>query len=148
MSNGKDLVKTKMGRPQIAIDWVQFDKLCGLQCTLREIAAWFNCCEDTIENRVKEERGITFSDYFKEKRERGKVALRRLQWNSAHKGSITMQIFLGKNYLNQSDQGIIEPKDKDNKEIPTVIVHIGAPKKIEVIEGEDVKIEAIEDDEE
>lgn len=132
--NGKDLVK--MGRPRIEIDWGQFDKLCGLQCTLREIAAWFQCCVDTIENRVKEERGITFSDYFKEKRERGKVSLRRMQWESAENGSITMQIFLGKNYLNQSDQGIIEPKDKDNREIPVVVVRIGAPKKIEAIEND------------
>lgn len=146
--NGKELVVTKTaGRPKIIIDWVDFNKLCGLQCTLKEIAAWFGCSEDTIERRVEEEKLMNFAEYFGQKREKGIISLRRLQWISAENGSITMQIFLGKNYLSQSDQGIIKPKDKDNREIPTVIVHIDAPKKIEVIEGEDVKVEAVEDGE-
>ena len=93
-----------MGRPRIPIDWEQFDKLCQLQCTLNEIAGWFKCSIDTIENRVKEEFGRTFSDYHNEKRQAGIISLRRRQYEIAMSGNVTMLIFLGKNLLNQSDK--------------------------------------------
>lgn len=94
----------KMGRPRIEIDWEEFDKLCKIQCTLEEIAGWFNCSEDTIENRVKEMHGITFSEYFKQKRASGKISLRRKQFQTAQSGNVSMLIWLGKQYLNQSDK--------------------------------------------
>ena len=94
----------KMGRPKIDIDFKEFDKLCSLQCTLVEIAGWFNCCEDTIENRVKEVHSVTFSEYFKQKRGKGKIALRRFQYQSAEKGNVTMLIWLGKQWLDQRDK--------------------------------------------
>ena len=45
---------------------------------------------------------MTFSKVFDQKRESGKVSLRRMQWQHAEK-SASMAIFLGKNYLNQRD---------------------------------------------
>jgi hypothetical protein len=33
-----------------------------------------------------------------------KLRLRQLQWQSASKGNVTMQIFLGKNMLGQQDK--------------------------------------------
>ena len=33
-----------------------------------------------------------------------KIKLRKLQWKSAEKGNVTMQIFLGKNILGQQDR--------------------------------------------
>ncbi len=33
-----------------------------------------------------------------------KIKLRKLQWKSADKGNVTMQIFLGKNILGQKDR--------------------------------------------
>ena len=44
-----------MARPQIKIDWDQFNKLCALQCTQVEIAEWFNCSIDTIARAVSTE---------------------------------------------------------------------------------------------
>ncbi len=99
---------TVMGRPRIEIDWKEFDKLCGLQCTLEEIAGWYNCCVDTIENRVKEEHSITFSEYFKQKRSSGKISLRRKQYETAMSGNPTMLIWLGKQYLKQTDKIVNE----------------------------------------
>ena len=93
-----------MGRPRIEIDWKEFDKLCGLQCTLEEIAGWFNCSIDTIENRVKEVHGITFSEYFSQKRSSGRISLRRKQYEAAMSGNTALLIWLGKQYLNQSDK--------------------------------------------
>ena len=93
----------RTGRPRIDIDINTFEKLCGLQCTLVEIAGFFDCSEDTIERWCKREYGKTFADVFAEKRGKGKIALRRMQWQSAEAGSVPMQIFLGKNFLGQSD---------------------------------------------
>jgi hypothetical protein len=93
-----------MGRPLIEIRWDEFDKLCSLQCTLIEIAGWFNCSIDTIENKVKEAHSVTFSEYYAQKRSGGKVSLRRKQFETAMSGNPTMLIWLGKQYLAQSDK--------------------------------------------
>lgn len=92
------------GRPLIEIDWKKFDALCKIQCTLNEIASIFDCSIDTIENKVKEAHGITFSDYRAQKAEGGKASLRRMQWKSAEDGNTTMLIWLGKNILGQTDK--------------------------------------------
>lgn len=105
----------KMGRPQINIDQSDFEKLCVMQCTKTDIANWFECSEDTIERWCKRTYGETFAVVFAQKREKGKVSLRRMQWKSAEAGNVTMQIFLGKQYLGQKDQQgieIAESKDK------------------------------------
>ncbi len=96
-----------MGRPQTQIDQTQFEKLCALQCTLDEIAGFFNCSEDTIERWCKRTYKKRFAEIFKEKRELGKISLRRMQWNLA-KRSAPMAIFLGKNYLGQRDHKEVE----------------------------------------
>lgn len=91
------------GRPKIEIDWKEFHKLCELLCTLSEIAGWFGVSEDTIEARVKEQYSITFSEHYKKASSGGKVSLRRMQFVSAQKGSVSMQIWLGKQHLGQRD---------------------------------------------
>ena len=53
------------GRPRIEIDEDQFRKLCALQCTLEEIAAWFKCSEDAIERWCQREHDMHFADYYK-----------------------------------------------------------------------------------
>lgn len=94
----------KRGPKLIPINWDEFDKLCHIQCSLREIASWFDCSEDTIENRVKQTHGIKFSEYFEQKRGRGKIALRRKQYDIAMRGDKTLLIWLGKQYLGQADK--------------------------------------------
>lgn len=93
----------KRGPKIIEIDWEQFDKLCHIQCTLREISNWFSCSEDTIERRVKEHSGLKFADYYDQKRSKGLVSIRRKQYEVAMSGSIPLLIWLGKQYLGQSD---------------------------------------------
>ena len=92
----------RTGRPKIEIDKRQFEKLCGLQCTLEEIAGFFCCSDDTIERWCKREYKANFAEVFREKRAIGKVSLRRSQFKLAEK-SAAMAIFLGKNYLGQTD---------------------------------------------
>lgn len=93
----------RMGRPKIDIDIDQFEKLCNIQCTKEEIAGWFNCSEDTIENFCKKNYKETFSAVFKRHSGKGKVSLRRNQFKLSET-NVTMAIFLGKQYLGQSDK--------------------------------------------
>ena len=93
----------KMGRPKIGIDIDQFEKLCSIQCTKEEIASWFGCSEDTIEQFCKREYKSTFTAAFKSFSGKGKVSLRRNQFRLSET-NVTMAIFLGKQYLGQSDK--------------------------------------------
>lgn len=93
----------KMGRPRIEISQVEFEKLCNLQCTEEEIAGWFKCSVDTIELFCKRTYKKTFADIYKSLSAGGKMALRRNQFRIAETNA-TMAIWLGKQYLGQSDK--------------------------------------------
>lgn len=98
----------RTGRPKTKIDKESFEKLCMMHCTLIEIAGFFNCSEDTIENWCKENYKATFSDVYKRKSARGNISLRRSQFQSAEAGNVTMQIWLGKQWLGQKEQQEID----------------------------------------
>lgn len=84
------------------IDQEQFEKLCGLQCTKEEIAAFFHVDKQTLGSWCRRTYGQDFKDVFDDKRGIGKVSLRRTQWRLAESHP-NMAIFLGKNYLDQHD---------------------------------------------
>ena len=91
-----------MGRPRKEIDREQFEKLCGLQCTLNEIASYFHCSEDTVERWCKREFKESFAEAYKKRSGAGKISLRRAQFRLAEKNA-SMAIWLGKQYLGQKD---------------------------------------------
>jgi phage terminase large subunit len=100
--------KNKGGRPKRIFDekeWKEFENLCRFQCTKLEVCDWFNVDDKTLENLINEKYGKGFSEVFKEKRGKGKVSLRRNQWKLSESNA-TMGIWLGKNYLDQSDNGV------------------------------------------
>lgn len=99
----------RTGRPKIQINWEEFEKLCSLHCTLVEIAEWFKCSEDTIERAVQREYKTTFAEIYKKKSSRGKVSLRRRQYEIALSGNVTMLIWLGKQCLDQKDKHDVQP---------------------------------------
>lgn len=101
---GSKAPRKKTGRPLIPIDWEKFDVMCAVQCTLAEIAGFFECSEDTIERAVLREKKMRFADYFEQKRSDGKVSLRRRQYQAAMAGDRTMLVWLGKQWLNQTDK--------------------------------------------
>ena len=90
------------GRPKTQIDKKEFEKLCALQCTQLEMCSWFDVDENTLNAWCKREYEMNFSEVFALKRGIGKISLRRTQWQLAEKNP-SMAIFLGKQYLNQSD---------------------------------------------
>ena len=91
------------GRPKIEIDKRQFESLCNLQCTLDEIAGFFQCSRDTIERWCKNTYSEGFADTYKVYSQNGKISLRRQQFKLAEK-SYAMAIWLGKQYLGQTDK--------------------------------------------
>lgn len=99
---------------QDRIDKKQFENLCGLQCTLLEICDFFDVEDDTLNSWCKKTYGTTFSEVFKQKRGKGQISLRRMQWKLAEKNA-AMAIFLGKQYLGQKDK--IEYTDDGMKSI-------------------------------
>lgn len=105
-----------MARPRIKIDKEQFEKLCSIQCTLEEIAGYFNCTEDTIQNWCKREYGENFSAVYAKKRGVGKISLRRSQFRMAETNP-TMAIWLGKQYLGQTERQEIAVSHSDDDTI-------------------------------
>lgn len=105
-----------MARPRIEIDTEQFEKLCFMQCTLKEIAGWFKCSEDTIERWCKRELKMSFADAYERYSAGGKISLRRYQWKMAEH-NCSMAIFLGKQYLGQSDQQELKVSKSDDETI-------------------------------
>jgi hypothetical protein len=95
------------GRPPKPIDWEEFEKLCGLQCTQSEMASWFHIDAETLSNRVKGEYKEDYSVVYKRFSEHGKCSLRRTQLKLAQKNT-SMAIFLGKqqHWLGQTDTPI------------------------------------------
>jgi len=94
-----------MGRPRKEINKKMFESLCGIQCTQEEICQVLDVTDKTLTNWCKKTYNKSFSEIFKSKRGIGKVSLRRAQWQKAVKNKdTTMLIFLGKQYLDQSDK--------------------------------------------
>lgn len=106
--------KSKGGRPLTNIDKKIFENLCAIQATLVEIANIFACSEDTIQRFCKREYKMSFSEAFEKFSANGKVSLRRIQFKAAEAGNVTMQIWLGKQYLGQTDKQEMEvTEEKD-----------------------------------
>jgi hypothetical protein len=83
------------------IDPVELEKLCAMQATDEEIAAWFGVSTRTIERRRKVRK---FADVMDRGRARGRVSVRRMQMKLLEAGNATMGVWLGKQYLGQTDQ--------------------------------------------
>lgn len=60
---------------------------------------------DTLDRRCKEKFDMTFAEYVAQRHEAtAKPKLRKLQWQAAEAGNVTMQIWLGKQMLGQKDK--------------------------------------------
>lgn len=106
----------KNGVPRYELNFDQIEDLCAMHCTAREIAWFCNVSEDTLDRRIKEQckpDGTCYSgfaEYFAINSSKGRISLRRMQWQSAKKGSIPMQVFLGKNMLDQTEKQQVDIK--------------------------------------
>ena len=104
----------KMGRPRIEIDQNQFEKLCSIMCTKQEIAGWFNVSEDTLERWCKRTFGQTFAVISEQKRQAGRISLRRAGFQLAQKVP-SVHIFYCKNHLGMSDHNEADDEKQDER---------------------------------
>lgn len=88
----------------------QFESLCAIQCTEEEILSVLDVSKDTLLRWCKETYKTDFATIYAEKKKLGKASLRRMQWKTAEKGNVTMQIWLGKNLLGQKENLDIDTK--------------------------------------
>ena len=93
-------IRKGAGRKAIKIDMVELEKLCSLQCTDQEIAAWFNVSTKTIEARRKLPQ---FSEVMERGKAKGRISVRRAQMKLLEAGNATMGVWLGKQLLGQRD---------------------------------------------
>jgi hypothetical protein len=114
-----------MARPIKEIDWTEFEKLCFIQCSLREICEWFHITDKTLQRRCKEHYGEGFSEVFAKKRVGGLISLRRnLFKQSEHNPAVA--IFLAKNWLGMKDRQEIEQVGDANKPIGVKMLNFDA----------------------
>ena len=103
-------MENKTGRKRIEIDFKKIDALCAVFCNCKEIVSVLNsfdvnCSYDTVERRVKEQFGVTFAEYVEQKQMAfAKPKLRKAQLDCALGGNATMLIWLGKQYLGQTEK--------------------------------------------
>ena len=121
-----------MARPKIEINWTTVNNMCAIHCTGEEIASVIGVSYDTIERRVKSEFKMSFADYIKKNSANGKMSLRRKQYETAMSGNTTMLVWLGKQYLGQTDKQVVDNTSSDGSMSPNL--------KIEFINASDTGI--------
>lgn len=89
-----------MPRPEAKIDLDELEKLCGMQCTDEEIAAFFGVSTRTIERRRKTPK---FNEIMERAKAKGRVSVRRSLFRLAAAGNVAASIFLSKNLLGYKD---------------------------------------------
>ena len=89
-----------MARPKTKIDLAELEKLCGMQCTDEEIAAFFTVSTLTI---VRRRLIPKFRDIMDQARAKGRVSVRRSLFKLAAAGNVAAAIFLAKNLLGYRD---------------------------------------------
>lgn len=106
----------KKGRPKFEIDYEQVKRMAQIGCTQQEIANVLDCSLSKLEHDKE------FKRVYKKEFDVARMSLRRAQRQSALDGNITMQIWLGKQWLGQRDT--VEVTDERMSKIDTLIESI------------------------
>lgn len=74
----------------------EIKKLAAMQCTMEEMAHFFDCSVDTLERH--------FADTIKEGRSKGKISMKRALFEKVLKGDLGAIVWWGKNFAGMSDK--------------------------------------------
>ena len=103
--------KRSVGRPKTNLDLADLEKICRLNCTMPEIAAFFDIPLRTLEDKYTNDEAVRRS--IDKGRNQGKLSLRRKQLQILDEtNNPTMAILLGKQLLGQRDKHDIVTEDK------------------------------------
>jgi hypothetical protein len=83
------------------VDLAELEKLAAMHCTQGEVAAWFGLTQQAISKRLQRNPAKTVWETGWAK---GNISLRRNQMQRAEAGDKTMLIWLGKQWLGQTDR--------------------------------------------
>lgn len=87
------------------IDWGAVAEMAKMMMTAREIERVLGVSDETLRGACRRDLDMNLGTYLKRESEGGKLLLRKKQFEVAvEKGDRTLLIWLGKNYLGQSDQ--------------------------------------------
>jgi hypothetical protein len=122
-----------MARPEANIDWEMVNSYLLRQCDGVGIAGLLGIHPNTLYERCQQDNNISFSEYSAQKKGEGKEILRAKQYDTAIgdpkkniQPNVSMQIWLGKQYLGQRDKN--ELTGADGKDLNPLI-------KIEIIDS-------------
>lgn len=104
------------GRPTKEIDREQFEKLCEIQCKRDEICDFFDVTDKTLTGWCRRTYNMSFAEIFRKKRKKGFVSLRRFQYEEAKNGNTTMLVWLGKQWLGQTEKPAAEIAEQEISE--------------------------------
>ena len=96
----KEVLGAVVGRDKTVVPPEEVYKLAQIGCKDKEIAEWFGITDNTLR--------FNFSVELLKGRESMKQSLRRTMWtNAIGNNNTVMQIFLAKNFLGMSDNGVV-----------------------------------------
>lgn len=94
-----------MSRPQADINWELVEEYLVAGCSGAEIASMIGVSAPTLYDRCQTDNGLMFSEYSQQKREKGDLILKKVQYETAIKDKDrTMLIWLGKQRLGQKEK--------------------------------------------
>jgi methylphosphotriester-DNA--protein-cysteine methyltransferase len=93
-----------VAQPRVEFSWEKLDALLQFKATLKFCAEYLEVSVDTVQRRIKEEKGITFEEYAALKLQRTAVKLQQKAIEMALGGNTVMMIFALKNFAGWSDK--------------------------------------------
>ena len=111
-----------MARPPKLLDLGLVEDLAKILCTDAEIAAMLHMTAEGFRKRKLRDKQLV--GVLEKGRETGRQSLRRLQWKSALKGNVAMQIWLGKQHLGQKEpKQMLQHSGEEEEPVQIVVVH-------------------------
>ena len=103
------------GRPQAEIDWKKVERYLQAQCDGATISGLLGVAPMTLYRAVKKKYKVNFEAFARQKKAEGSEILRARQFDLAMSGNTSMLIWLGKQYLSQTDKQAIDHTTKGEK---------------------------------
>lgn len=109
------------GRPKAKIDWKKVDNMLIAGCTGTEVAANIGVHPETLYDACQEEYKTHFSEYSRQKKEKGFTMLKQKRFQIAMTGDNSMIMFLSKVMMGESEKQTVEVNAKTEvKHIPSI----------------------------
>jgi len=103
------------------IDWNIVDKLLRKRVSGVNVAARLGIHENTLYQRCKKDLGVEFVAYAQKKKAEGADMIGEKQFDVGMDGNVSMLIWLGKQYLGQTDKA---DHTSDGKQIQPININV------------------------